>query len=99
MGKALVSDEDAFMCKPDTGQMYGQVGCGIGFDRVCVQSSSNCAWRWVNRVVDVAGVMLNVYPGVGTAINKAAKSVTKSLDGADKVVGAIKGFGVSVEGA
>jgi len=69
-------DSGSYCHKPcdREGQISATTGCGLGHDRVCVAGSGDCALRWGTRILDLAEVLVNLFPGVGTSITKAGKA-------------------------
>lgn len=61
-----------------TGMIELTTGCGLGHDRVCVKDSGSCALRWVSRVVDLVEVLMNLFPGGGTALKTAGKAAKEA---------------------
>jgi len=81
-------DSGLYCHKPcdQPGQNTNTVGCGLGHDRVCMKDSGACVSRHVMRAVDIAGVLMNVIPGLKAGF-KGAKAAWTGAIGAGKGAG------------
>jgi len=71
-------DSGAYCHKPcNRDGQYLTVGCGLGHDRVCVESSGHCVNRWIQRTIDVVSLLANLIPGAGPSM-KAASTAAKA---------------------
>lgn len=80
-------DSGAYCHRPcdQHGQIALRVGCGLGHDRVCVETSGDCFNRHFSRAISVAEIMMFV----GTA--GASSAAMKSAAQASKLATANKG--------